>query len=435
MKGHNPDLMNGNVVASISPYASAKEGDGHYYWMYHHLQRMQNPAGPALTMSLETAIAPHLLSSLSTNRPLPRLHVGAKQSRQQDQDTISDWILNQQACGITHVQCYDGTLYDLFVVSAVAHNNPGVVFVFNFHWATDWLEVAHSSKPHRRLVRQRVSRILSEAPPNLKWSAESERLAHELATHWNISISEYPVFTMQDSATSRKWEDRESDVLFIPQRRDELLFSIPLASRLRTTGRRVSLGISKKLASTQASGRADTDLGAVFDQIYILPLGESDYRQMIESHRITVLPYLKPYFAWGSSGKFNESIALGTFPMVPDQTAIAFQSKGRPADHQFPQTSPEQTTALIQARLKIGFPCDLRPVTFEDFASWITGFQTEHSELSRQFRQSNLFGIRVLEHWEDLWGYSRDVQNRLFNPIYRFVKHSQLKQRNRQNPS
>jgi len=92
-----------------------------------------------------------------------------------------------------------------------------------------------------------------------------------------------------------------------------------------------------------------------------------------------VLPYLKEYFKWGSSGKFNEAIALGAFPMVPDETAIATQSNLNPHIHQFSPEALEDTKEKIISRLAAGFPNDLNAIRYQDFAEWMTGFQPDTS--------------------------------------------------------
>jgi len=388
------------LVASLSPYASNEKSNGHYYWMYQHIQESQNGTSGPLTVSQIGRTGPHLAPLLSPRRPSRRVYIGDWWSRNSDQRAITGWLRNEANNKVTHVQCYDGTVRDLLILDAVARDFPTVTFLFNFHWAIDWLDISSSSRLHRRLLRRQLRKLLQTAPTNLNFSAESSILASELGSRWGITISTYPVFTMQNTNKYPPWGGRKSDVLVIPQRNHELSISADIAEVLRSEGITVSVGLSKRLAATSNS-RADLlDFDRSFDRVFHLPLSSEQYHEMLASHRIVILPYLKHYFRWGSSGKFNEAIALGTFPMVPDETAIASQSTLDPRIHHFPAGSPDESKRVIMARLAGGFPEGLKPVNFADFADWLRAFPennpTVHGVREQPF-MATVYAIEIVE--------------------------------------
>lgn len=406
-------------LASISPYASDDEEEGHYYWMYRHLQQMQEASHTPLTVGIEGREAGHLASLLSPRRPLKRSHVGFWRRRHQDAVQICHWLERAENKNITHVQCYDGTLRDLFVIEAVARKFPRIVFVFNFHWALDWIHIARTRGLKANLLREDLLKLFQEAPANLVFSAETEVLADELKTAWGIRISVYPIFTMHTTAEPRPWGERDADVLFIPQRSHELAVCSELSMALRSEGLKVSLAATQKLMNALTSPKWATQPGKIFDQIFVTPLPEPRYQEMLQSHRVVVLPYLKEYFKWGSSGKFNEAIALGAFPMVPDETAIATQSNLNPQLHQFSAEALAETKRKIISRLATGFPADLKAVRYQDFAEWMKGFQPDTSGTVAERKPYFLLKVWLLEIGESVLIHLSRVLQQTRDTLYR----------------
>ena len=415
------------LIASVSPYASDNEDEGHYYWMYRHLQQMQEPSQTPLTVAIEGREADHLASLLSPKRPLERSHVGFWKRRHQDGVQICDWLARAENENVTHVQCYDGTLRDLFVIEDVARKFPRVIFLFNFHWAVDWIHIAKSSGLKVNLLREDLLKLFQEAPANLIFSAETEVLADELNTAWGIQISVYPIFSMQPSAKPRPWGERDADVLLIPQRSHELELCAELSMALRSEGLKVSLAATQKLMGVLTPSKWATQPGKIFDQIFLTPLPEPRYQEMLQSHRVVVLPYLKEYFKWGSSGKFNEAIALGAFPMVPDETAIATQSNLNPHIHQFSPEALEDTKGKIISRLAAGFPNDLNAIRYQDFAEWMTGFQPDTSGTIVERTPYLLLRVWLLEIGENalirLSRFFRQTRDTLYRKAREWIVH------------
>jgi hypothetical protein len=391
--------------------------------MYHHLQQRQVASHAPLTVAIEGREASHLASLLSPRRPLKRSHVGFWRWRHQDEIQICHWLASAGCENVTHVQCYDGTLRDLFVIEAVARKFPTLVFVFNFHWAVDWIQIASTRGLKANILRKDLLKLFQEAPPNLVFSAETVVLADKLRVAWGIPIAVYPIFTMHTTAAPRPWGKRDADALFIPQRSHELELCAELSLALRSVGLKVSLAGTNKLMNALTASKGARHIEQIFDHIFLMPLPEPEYLEMLESHRVVVLPYLKEYFKWGSSGKFNEAIALGAFPMVPDETAIATQSNLGPHIHQFPSEALQDTKEKIISRLGTGFPPELKAIRYQDFAEWMEGFQPDRSERVGPRTRCALHIIWLLEVGEILrFHFSRNLQQTR-DTLYRIARH------------
>ena len=106
-----------------------------------------------------------------------------------------------------------------------------------------------------------------------------------------------------------------------------------------------------------------------------LPLESKEYEELLLSSRVVVLPYDKPYFRWGSSGKFNEAIAHGCFPVVPLGTAISSQSSGKSSLHEFAYPEEHSLVRLVTQMLSTPPPDDLVPVFLKDFLKWFASIE------------------------------------------------------------
>lgn len=332
---------------------------------------MQPKASGPLTISMRGQRNSHMTGLLSARTPSRHAYIGHWLSRKSEQNAVSKLINDQSSGRITHIQSYDGAVRELFLLRSLAQRFPGVTFLYNFHWANAWLAISESRKLHSKLLRKRLTDVFRACPTNLRFSAESSKLAREISVRWGIPVSTYPIYTMNRQATSIDWRERKSDVLFLPQRRNELELAAKIAGTLKQEKVATSVGLTPSLRHPYADQKKKIGLRQSFDQVFELPLSSGEYLDMLKHHRVAVLPYLKDYFRWGSSGKFNEVIASGAFPLVPQDTAIASQSSIEPEHHHFPADSAERTRDIILARLAEGQPPDLKAVRFEDFLDWI----------------------------------------------------------------
>lgn len=391
------------LLASVSPFATSNSAAGHFFWMYQFLHNSQGVEPRPLTICIKGQDnSSHLLGLLSADRPKNRLHIGPSKSLEHDREALLNWLSGAAGRAVTHVQCYDGTLRELMLFLMVAPQVPDVQFVFNFHWATDWIKLRDSSHRRHRILIQQLLRAVRRASPNLHFSAESEVLAKAMASFWGVKVSVYPIYAMFHPQRELAWENRDTDVLFVPQRSHEIEHCSEIAGTLNERGVSTSIALVPEMkVRARGSSKLESSLEQ-FDTIIELPLPDDGYQNLFQSHRIVVLPYLKDYFRWGSSGKFNEAISLGTFPLVPENTAIASQSALAPELHQYSPLRVEQACEQILSRLKAGFPNNLSGIKLEDFFEWVRGFTSSPEEFvtsPKKLRSGRT--IRALELLED----------------------------------
>ena len=362
-----------NTIASISVGASGSPDDGHFYWYYRFLdqkQRSGNALG-ALTLGPLGAEAPHVRGIFAKGSRRKSALLSAK--------TISNWnlcVLKAETlvlirAGVRRVQFYEGGIAELFLAGWLSIQSPELKIIFNFHWADEWLVVLKTKR--LRLV---VAQFMKLFGGQIIFAAESSKLANRIETVLSFPVATYPIIAAFDPPSNPAWSERENDVLFLPQRADEVESCFRIAGALKKRGITSILGIKERvLDSAQhriariVAGDPSDKNGSPWD-LAMLPLEDAEYKALISNSRIVVLPYSKKYFEWGSSGKFNESIALGSFPFVPDSTAILGQARAHNASHAYAIHNVPQTTSKIAHRLSVGFPEDSRAWFFDDLIAW-----------------------------------------------------------------
>lgn len=422
MTGQDSNLDRQFLVGSISPFASREIEDGHYYWMYKFLHEVQGNPHQPLTVAIEGHDDQHLVGLLSKRKTSSRMHLGSHDAIRLEENKLSGWLSGPGGRGVTHLQSYDGTLRELFVMATIACRFPELVCVYNFHWAIEWIRLSESRGIRERFLRRGVRHLFRFLPSNMHFSAETEILAKQMSAAWGLSVSVYPIFSMLRRKNSKAWIRRDNDVLFFPQRSHELDHCFEMSAILAKEGFKTSIAVRPSLKQRVLAGYSGRSPQETFGSIIDTPLGSEDYQRVLQSHRVVVLPYLKEYFKWGSSGKFNESVALGTFPFVPSDTAIATQSNLAPALHHYDSNEPARACDVIKARLVNGFPESLRPVEYSHFATWIKGFSASRgdSQLIKRARITMSI-VRASEFAEEsalFFGkLSRRASDRVFSAI------------------
>ena len=392
------------LLASVSPFASTDSASGHFYWMYRFLHDAQGMPDSPLTVGVEGVSDSHVEGLLTKQRPKQRLYIGSRGSLEHDESALLSWLQTGRGKEVTHVQCYDGALRELLLFTRLARKLPRTVFIFNFHWATDWIQLFCSSHIRQRLLRENLKRNFKVAPANLYFSAETEILAKEIRAMWDINVSVYPIFAMFELTKELPWKERKTDVLFLPQRPHEIEHCSVLAGLLTKKGLSTSIALVPEMKDRARSSPGMTTKLGNFGQVIELPLPNEEYQSALQSHRVVVLPYMKEYFRWGSSGKFNEAIALGTFPFVPSDTAIASQSRLGPEPHQYSPLDFQQARDLITMRLREGFPMNLSAIHFGDLVSWVSRSIPTVEKASAGVRKlPSQAPLRALEISEGLW--------------------------------
>lgn len=377
-----------SLIGAISSRASCNPDDGHYYSTYEALQREQEqflgdiPATMGASDSscafIEPIISPRVRGSefKFTIWTLFKYRLRRLRSVMKDEKRAS----------FSRYFLYDGGLTELFVVCWLASSMPHLYFVFNFHWADQWNEIFDSTRPSGKVAKKIVKGLLLSRPQNLLYSAESHPLAEKLSKETGLRISIFPVFSTLAKETIKPWTSREVDVLILPQRHSELEFTFELSSRLASSSHRVKVGVRKEVFARWLKGAEPSDAS----QVVLLPLSQTEYSRLLGSSKIVVLPYDKPYFIWGSSGKFVDAIALGCFPLAPRGTAIPLQAMENPEHHEFDLLNISATFEKVETALKRGF-VKLRPSNIEGFFRWISNLPIDKSVEKTKFSTPRMY--------------------------------------------
>lgn len=387
-------------LGAISPRVSNAPNSGHYSTFYsaiHKFNRSQGNKHPS-------TIGPEKVSCDYVEPVLPskvrgdefRLHIryllGPKFR------ALCEAISNREATGYRRYIVYDGGLAELALLTRLARRFPNLSFIFNFHWADQWLEIFGAKSILGKLLKRSLVNMVRVLPRGLILTAESTRLSSEISSILNKSISVVPIFSAFCDRETQPWKFRPLDVLLLPQRRDELQFCREISDKLLSDSYTVGIGLNQYLLSNyEMSGDENPCLVKV-----ALPLEDEDYVSLFGSAKVIVLPYDKPYFLWGSSGKFADSIALGCLPLAPRGSAITSQSGSNPKNHEFDMTKTTQAAKDVKAALRRGTP-DLHKTSVEDFCNWALNLDLHETDKNQRFG-----GLRIAAFyfWALIWGFA-----------------------------
>jgi hypothetical protein len=358
------------VLASFSTMASSDQSAGHFYWTYRFLHNKQAGLGRFLGQT----IGPR------NQRASFIFPYFRKQREKRFRLTFWDffayrvWALpalwRDLACrGTTHVQFYDGGIPEFLIGFFGARANPKMTFIYNFHWAVEWLDLLGRQSGVRLQFKKIFVALLEESPANLVLAAETPKFAKELGGVLGSKIAPYPVIAAFDAPAGPEWSARVLDLLVIPQRPSELAFTVKICELAARKNLRVGVFLKKSLRDSLEA--AHPTFPQVANVLVSPPLPHVNYVELLLSTKLVVLPYDKPYFSWGSSGKFNEAIACGSFPFVPEGCAASSQSNLPSTLHEFPW-DPEQALERLEQRLNEGFASSLRATTFRTLLDWLS---------------------------------------------------------------
>ena len=388
--------------------------------MYSYLHQKQRALGPnsGLTIGAKNQNAPFIIPHLTKQMP-GRLRVSPLHLFRYRLPRLLTLVRDLRESGVTHLQFYDGGLLELLISLELARQNPGLIVVYNFHWADEWLRLFQRRGLVPTWLRTQIYLHLSNRPRNLIISAETSKLAHRLALFLGFTPETYPIMSLFDPPLTKPWRERTTDLLVIPQRAGELAFVagiVAMATRSKRTAKvLLSEGLRDQFQPTSEINVNPRDL----------LLGTLESRQFIETladAKLVILPYDKPYFAWGSSGKFNEAIALGAFPFAPSATALGYQSSLSPRLHSFELNDLEKAWGAFTARLEAGIPEGLLPTTYKTFMNWLASFElAQNRSLVAIPQGSNLvLWATALLYRSDGPGIIRQFRARFGSKIDRF---------------
>lgn len=394
--GHPKVAGQKGLVGAISTRASCNPSDGHYFSMYEALTRFQGDANvsvpstvgrsnnrcsfidPVLTPSTRGSEFNFTLANLATYR----------------MKKLRSVLLNKKRGHFSTYFLYDGGLVELFLATWLAQKIPEVSFVFNFHWADQWNEILDSKNSLAKFREKTVRQLVQAHTPNLYFSAESEPLAKKIFAKTAVKMNVFPVFSTLDKEETVPWKYRNTDVLILPQRQTELDFTFDLASRL--TGQDFHVAIGVKGLDLEPWEDPQGSTGPI--SVIPFPLSQPDYARVLRSTKVVVLPYDKPYFIWGSSGKFADAIAMGCFPLAPKGTAIPLQARIDPRKYELNLFDVAEAHATVKTALTTGVP-QLQPLRIEDFFEWIFSLPEQQHRYFRPNKPPNLTPFVLTLAW------------------------------------
>jgi hypothetical protein len=362
------------ALVSISPGASKNPSSGHWFWFYRHLYDFQARRGRpgSVTLGPVAAECEHVIG-------VYRLPFSMRRLLRQFGSLFSDYVRLRAAIrcfpsteGIIF-QFYDGWVNELVFAALLAKRFPRSKFIYNLHWASEWSEIFAEGKHPNSYFGAAVLAVIRDMPENVAVTAETKRLASAVSGRLGRLIPAYPVFAAFEVGALRDWAHRDYDVVFFPQRSDEVVWSLAACRRLELFGFRAAIscreeawlrGMSDLSDGEKFLPRQDDSSGG--PDLFFGPLSTEDFRALLSGSRVVVLPYRDPYFVWGSSGKFNEAIACGAFPLAPEDTAIITQSPGDPDSHGYPAEDLDSFVEVVRHRLREGFDERLEPTTVDD---------------------------------------------------------------------
>ena len=374
----------GPVVCSFSNRATSNPADGHYYWMYKTLFDYQSQRGESagFTIGPTGQHGSHLRPTLRARFAGLEFQVTPMSLITYPWRSIVASTKNAIENGATHIQFYDGGLMELFVARRVAARFPSLTVIFNFHWAEHWFDILTGRGKVRENLSAKVAKLCVLSPANLVFSAETSVFADFLHSRIGIKVETYPIASNLDPVPPKEWWLRETDILFLPQRSSEIRDVHALANALDGLGLNIkTVAKNREILSTQLLTPAG--------DVVIGTMSSEKYSRTLRDARVVVLPYDKPYFRWGSSGKFNEAIACGAFPFVPEWTAIASQSSGLEEDHWLDFHNIQAAAQKILSRVRAGMPENLRALQIEDFFEWASSVHSSISVSGRQPRSGS----------------------------------------------
>ena len=348
--------------------------------MYKYLADSNLPGAVGLksVVGPNSAHGDYIEGLISDDARRRRFRVNPGFLRKQGWSKVFRTIEKGRDAGLDVVQSYDGGLAELILFFRWARKIPSMVFLYNFHWASTWIEITKSRTPSAILLRTALRYSFRKKPSNLALTAETTRLGEILEMSLGIRTETYPIFTTVPWPPHSNWPGRAQDVLLFPARNSprDLSYTASLASELAKRGVSIVTALSRedleKFSAAPLTNHGP--LNPVFT-----PLPQDSYIELFTGSRIVVLPYRAPYFDFGSSGKFNDAVAAGAFPMCFPRTAIA-SHVDLPSAHFISDSEPSVAASKILSRLQLGFDKKLRPVTLDQLIELLS---REKVQLSR----------------------------------------------------
>lgn len=336
------------AVVAISTGSSQSPSSGHFYW--HYLGLVDNGQIPPNVVfrvlgsrNLTHASAIPLFTERAHQR---RFKVGAS--------TIFDYrfLSIEKTLGILEgahpcaFYIYEGSLADLALVFYLAPRMADSAFVFNLFWPLDWQELIE----RRRWFRRLLGHLLRTSPINIRFSADTPKLAGYLSKKLNFDFHVWPPFSPLKFGHQREIRRSNFDILIVFKRPEDLNFALDVIEKV---GQNRDLNIALQGPTNAA------DVESRFARVprckftyFGSNLDHDNYVDLLMSSGIVFLSYLKNHYDFGSSGKVMDAHQAGCATLVPEGSGIHSQvaQLRLEAWHTF---SPGDTPATAKKLLKL----------------------------------------------------------------------------------
>jgi hypothetical protein len=243
--------------------------------------------------------------------------------------------------GIEKVIFYEGALYDFWLALRLLPLFPKIDVYFNFHYAGDWARRLTSARFVRQL-KLSIRQADAETKSNITWMAESSRLTKLVRDKLQVDVLEFPVFANLTDDEKENCSVKEYDVL-IPN----------LPQHLLGWDEKLYKYLIRELPDIRVVSQNTSSFNPDYEGMVRIPgaLSKQNYVKVNSASKVVALPYTSEFHRWGSSGRFEDALALGTFPIVPSYTPMAERLES--ASFTMPKsTDPEEFAGLIVKYLK-----------------------------------------------------------------------------------
>lgn len=236
---------------------------------------------------------------------------------------------------VHQVVIYDGAVFDFWLSLKLSKTFPTLSLVFNFHYAGDWAD-----RLNNPFFVSTLRNAIHRGPTrNITWLAESERLATLMSSKLDFEVGVWPMFSNLTELEKANSSSKKFDVLIPPLPQHMIGWDLLFFESV--------VKIKPDLKVISQNHHRDADLVDGLTSISS-QLTKQDYVRVVSESRFTVLPYDSNFHKWGSSGRFEDAVALHTFAIVPTSTAMASRVTSQ---IRLPRDSSAEEFALAYLRL------------------------------------------------------------------------------------
>lgn len=318
---------------------------------------------------------------------------------------------------------FEGGISELFLGLLLGLFLPNSKFIFNFHQAQIWADIFSG------ILLSPVLNVLrylnkNEAFDNWVFTAESQKLGNLISNFLRRQVDAYPIFSIYDIRAGMQSEIRDIDLLFSPGSLDDANFSLELFQQLRSKSKK-ELNANMIWRSARSRVLSDSEYSlfqASNINIISKTLDTEEYRSIHERSKFNILPYSARFYDWGSSGRIEDSLTFGAYPVVPESTALELTLRDRGGKLFLNRSNvAESSDALLLATNNLEQVPELpKPISKSEWKVWVVDIA---GKIATRENRSRLRAFQILKFaaagvWASL-ALAPPVSDRLVALIYK----------------